>query len=275
MNNRENNTLDCAIVGDLLSLYHDEVVSDTTKAAVESHLDSCESCRKEYDVLCAELPVEGEQRSTGSRFASMMKRQKIKKILSIVLPILLAVAILVTGYFVQLNNPIVSMDEQVSTPLVYRYETEEGIKFFILFVRPMYDGALSGEAHTEYTENGAALFIEFDRPLLVTTLGDEQALDIFVYEFDGLPGAAPSCAEITEILLGDQVIWSEAENGGDAVPDYVYEYDRFDGWYIETWDVDYDENDPSKCTMTAEYNDGRTVIWDFDGNIISVIPAGI
>ena len=40
-----NNRLDCAIVRDLLSLYHDQVVSDTTKAAVESHLEGCESCR--------------------------------------------------------------------------------------------------------------------------------------------------------------------------------------------------------------------------------------
>jgi len=273
MNN--NISLDCAIVGDLLPLYHDDVVSDTTKAAVESHLDGCESCRTEYEALCAELPIGTRQDSTGKRFSAMMKRQKIKKILSIVLPILLAVAILITGYSFLLDNPIVSMDEQVSTPLVYRYETEAGIKFFILFVHPMYDGALESEAHTEYTKDGAALYIEFDRPMLVTRVDDEPSLDVFVYDFQGSPGGAPSCAEVTEVYLGGQVIWSEAKNGGDVVPDYVYEHDRFDGTYIETWDVDYDENDPSKCTMTAGYNDGRTVIWDFDGNIISVIPAEI
>lgn len=272
MNNK--NTLDCAIVGDLLSLYHDEVVSDTTKAAVESHLVGCERCRGEYEALCTELPVERARRSTGSGFAAVVKRQRIGRILSIVLPILLAAAILVVGYAVQLYHPFVSMDEQMSTPQVFRYETDEGTKFFFMFVRPMYEGALSGEAHTEYTESGAVLQIDFDRPLLVSTHGDEPAVDMYVYEFNGLPGVFPSCAEVTEVKLGDTVIWSEAENGGDPVPAYVYEYDRFDGDdYILTWDVDYDENDPSRCAMTAEYADGSVVVWDFEGNVISESAA--
>lgn len=274
MNNK--NTLDCAIVGDLLSLYHDEVVSDTTKSAVESHLSGCESCRSEYEALCAELPVVSDQDSTGSRFSAMMKLQKIKKILTIVLPILLAVAIVVTGYAVQLYHPFVSFAEQITAPLVYRYETDEGTKFFFLFIRPMYEGTLSGEAYTEYTEDGAVLQLNYDRPLFVSTHSDDPATDMYVYDFNGLPGVSPSCEEVTEVRLGDTVIWSEAENGDDPVPSYVYEYDRFGkDDYILTWDVDYDANDSSKCTMTAEYLDGRTVVWDFDGNVITVIPAEI
>ena len=269
-----NNRLDCAIVRDLLSLYHDQVVSDTTKEAVAEHLEGCEACREEYSALCRELPSPVTELSTGKRFASMMKRQKTGRIISIVLPILLAVAILVTGYVVQLYHPLTDMNGEITVPQVFRYETTEGTKFFFLFERPMYEGTLSGEAHTEYTKDGAVLQIDFERPILVTTIGDKPALDLFVYEFSGLPGTAPSCAEVTEVRLGSSVIWSEEENGGDQVPAYVYEYDRFGiDDSILTWDVDYDADDPSLCRMTAEYADGHTVVWDFEGNVTNVFDS--
>lgn len=274
MNNRP--ILDCAIVRDLLSLYHDDVVSETTKTAVAGHLEECGGCREEYAELCRELPTDNREPSTGKRFASVMKRQKIGKILSIVLPILISCAILVTGFVVQLYHPFVSMNDDMSAPQVFRYETEEGTKFFFLFERPMYEGALSGEAYTEYTDEGAVLQINFDRPLLVTTHGDQPALDVTVYDFNGLPGTAPSCAEVTEVRLGDKVIWSEKENGNDPVPAYVYEYDRFGrDDDILTWDVDYDEHDPSLCRMTAEYADGHTVVWDFEGNLLDIFDTEI
>lgn len=274
MNNSERNALDCAIVGDLLSLYHDDVVSETTKTAVEAHLAGCEGCRREYDALSRELPIDAGEKSTGKRFASLMRWQKIKKVLCVVLPVLLAFVILTVGYVVQLHHPIVNMNEDISIPQVIRYETEEGTKFFFVSVHPMYEGALSGSAHTEYTENGALLQLDFDRTILVTTLGDEPVIDVFVYEFNGLPGVAPSCDEITEVRLGDRVIWSEAEDGDDPVPAYVYVHDRFgEDDSILTWDVDYHADDPSRSTMTVEYIDGRTIVWDFEGNVISESTA--
>ena len=38
--------LSCNIILDLLPLYYDQVCSDETKALVEEHLSSCESCRE-------------------------------------------------------------------------------------------------------------------------------------------------------------------------------------------------------------------------------------
>ena len=49
MSNIHKNILDCKIVEDLLPLYYDGAVNDTTKAAVEDHLNGCEKCKTEYE----------------------------------------------------------------------------------------------------------------------------------------------------------------------------------------------------------------------------------
>ena len=41
------NTLPCDIVRDILPLYIDDVVSETTKNAVADHLESCHECKNE------------------------------------------------------------------------------------------------------------------------------------------------------------------------------------------------------------------------------------
>lgn len=43
--------LECDIVCDLLPLYHDGIVSEATKAAVEQHVSECEKCRGELKLL--------------------------------------------------------------------------------------------------------------------------------------------------------------------------------------------------------------------------------
>lgn len=49
--------ISCYIVKDLMPLYVDEVVSEETAQAVRGHLDQCESCRKEFQMLSKQLSV--------------------------------------------------------------------------------------------------------------------------------------------------------------------------------------------------------------------------
>lgn len=266
MNKKMNNELDCAIVGDLLSLYHDDVVSETTKTAVEEHLAGCERCRGEYDSMCMELPVEAGRKSTGKRFSSLMKRQKTGRILSIVLPILLACAILVTGYYVQLSTPFADFNNNVELAQVYRFESNGVSKFFFLVDHPMYDGAVSCELTPVYGEKGVSLVLSFEKPIIATRL-EGRCTYAEIYESPSAPGTF-TCDEVYEVRVGDTVVWSEDKNADDAIPAYVYEYELFDGEHITTWDIDYDKENPSACTMSALYGDGRTVVWDFEGNVI-------
>ena len=50
---------DCALIKDLLTLYHDKATSETSTKLIEEHLDACTECRLFYDEI---------KKSTGIRF---------------------------------------------------------------------------------------------------------------------------------------------------------------------------------------------------------------
>jgi len=265
-------TLDCAIVRDLIFLYHDEVVSDTTKAAVEEHFEACADCRSEYDALCEELPVNAGEKSTAKRFASMMKKQKVKRIIAIVLPIVLACAMLITGYFVQLSYPVVSYSEDAFEVIqTFKFENGGETKFFFLFRAPLYEGTVQYVPSTEYTEEGAVLNIDFDHPIIAEKT--KPFFDYFVYD-DPTAGEAPFCEEITEVRINNKTVWTEAENGKAEAPDYVYALDlpaniTEDTVEVFSFDVAYNEESPEKSTVTLGFDNGLVVTWDLRGTLIS------
>lgn len=49
--------ISCEIIKDLLPLYHDDVCSKDSKDMVEEHLQQCESCRNELQIMDNELPI--------------------------------------------------------------------------------------------------------------------------------------------------------------------------------------------------------------------------
>ena len=51
--------LPCAVVRDLLPLYHDGVVSSDTSDLIEAHLEDCESCRNELNSIRSDEIIEG------------------------------------------------------------------------------------------------------------------------------------------------------------------------------------------------------------------------
>ena len=275
MDNKEK-TLNCAIVRDLLSLYHDDVVSDITKTAVKEHLEACTDCRGEYDSLCEELPVNTGEKSTAKQFASMMKKQKIKKIIAIVLPIVLACALLITGYFVQLRYPVVSYSEDtIEVMQAFKFENGGETKFFFLFRAPVYEGTVQYVPSTEYTEEGAVLNIDFDHPIIAEK--SEPYFDYFIYD-DPTAGTAPFCEEITEVRINNKTVWTEAENGKAEVPDYVYALDlpaviTEDTVEVYRFGVAYNEESPEESTVTLGFDDGRIVTWDFSGKVIEETTA--
>lgn len=49
--------LQCSIVRDFVSLYHDKEVSDETKKQIKKHLKTCEECKKYYKGYKVATPV--------------------------------------------------------------------------------------------------------------------------------------------------------------------------------------------------------------------------
>lgn len=78
MVSRMNQKIDCDVVLDLLPLYHDDVVSETSQKLVSEHLEQCTSCKKEYEQISTTLV--GEIQSTKEQFTRMMnaRRKRIK-----------------------------------------------------------------------------------------------------------------------------------------------------------------------------------------------------
>ena len=68
--------MDCEIVRDLLPLYCDGVVSETTAGVVKAHLEDCAACRAEYEMMERPLPIEETERSTGDSFRQLLQRQR-------------------------------------------------------------------------------------------------------------------------------------------------------------------------------------------------------
>lgn len=267
-NNCGNRELDCDIVCDLLPLYHDGVVSDTTAEKLEKHLTYCDFCRTEYETLCTELPIEAEEVSTKERFRDMVKKMKRKRNILTVIIVILLCAVLVGGYFLQMQFPIANVpDDEISVHRVYRYETEQGYKFFVLYSLPCYN-YITGDISVEKNADGDTLVMDIKKPLIAQKYEKNGLLEeIWVYKCGYSSGDNGSIeyVEFDNVEFGGKIAWSEAENADDTIPDYVYAYEEFEqpGGEVTTWVTEVE-----KGYLAAGYSDGHFVSWDLDGNVI-------
>ena len=62
------------------------------------------------------------------------------------------------------------------------------------------------------------------------------------------------------------MVWSKEKNGGDAIPQYVYEFPKVYLQGSTVIDVDYTIDEDNYVGVV--YLDGRKVLWDLDGNVI-------
>lgn len=285
MNNMENRVLDCDIVRDLLPLYHDGVVSETTADTVKRHIEQCEACRNEYDKICKEVPLESSDVNTGEKFAKTMKKIRRKRtLLTVVVAVLLSLC-LIGGYFVQAQLPIANIpDEEIEVHKIYGYKSEEGYKFFVLYSHPSYDYT-TGKVSVAETENGKTLVMDIKKPLIAKKHEVNGIVEnVWLYECGYSSGDNGDIIyeEFDVVEFGGEIVWSMEENAEDPIPEYVYEYEKFSlGGYenqemlleergsesssaaVTTWLTDIEQG-----YLGAGYGDGRTVLWDLDGNII-------
>lgn len=63
--NKNNTTLPCEVVNDILPLYVDNLTSPVTNTLIENHLNSCESCNKKY--LSMKNPIAEEDIETADK----------------------------------------------------------------------------------------------------------------------------------------------------------------------------------------------------------------
>lgn len=93
----DNNAINCEIVKDLIPLYSEGLCSETGRAAVESHIAGCESCRKLLNTPIEQkqpVPVPPEK----NVFKKLSRRLKMNMAVMIVLGVVLLAVLGVVGY---------------------------------------------------------------------------------------------------------------------------------------------------------------------------------
>ena len=264
--------LDCPVVRDLLPLYIDRVTSPETNQAVEDHLAGCPACRRERDALGADLPEPTPQESaTTQQFGTMVRRMKRKEAWKAALSVLLVFAVISGGLFVIFGfPPQVTDNEGAKIHRVYPYENSQGEKrFFVVYERPLYLGGNGLDSSVKQEDGKDILQLNMKRDLFSGPARDHSEWNENI--------CIPEWTDITEVRLGDEVLWTKEANGGDPVPDYVYAYEEFGSiGTIQSWTVELDgkENhtDYPAPFIWAVYKDGHQIVWDLDGNVLRETP---
>ena len=109
------NKINCNVIGDLLPLYVDEVLSSDSRELVEEHLSSCESCRESAEKMGKTLVISNDTDSRNIR--TLKKRISVKRVIALSVSTLLALAVLFgLGYYLCFYGyPISSEDVEVTT----------------------------------------------------------------------------------------------------------------------------------------------------------------
>ncbi len=265
--------LNCAVVQDLLPLYHDKVVSGYTAAAVEQHLADCNVCTEEYQRLCTQLP-ETPAENLPKRFGVKLKRLMHKGVVKGAL-ITAAAAVFLGGslYFLTDYPLKTAKAESLDVLCAYYYDftddseinslpyiTDDELKGFFIYYKTPLETFAEGRGMTECcAENGKAV-ISHKIPLLRLSKSNDQqgkiVENLMIYPQSDFKDTDLDNVDSLEYYGFDVPLESE------ELPDYVREYIIFQ---YDDKGGSWDQNDGY---MTRTFENGESVTWDIDGNVI-------
>lgn len=184
----------------------------------------------------------------------------------------LAIALLVGAYFGQLQLPIFDVpEEEITVHRVYRYETEDGYKFFILYSAPHYDYMRLG---TDISSDGTEISFDLKKPLISSKneeVGACGSVAVYSCGWESNDDGGKDFCTFDQVEFAGEIVWTEAD-AAELVPEYVYAHEAMleNTEEVTGWITGADEG-----YVGAVYTDGKTVIWDLDGNVISDAPDTI
>ncbi len=258
----EKTTLPCAVVRDILPLYHDGVVSAETRSAVGEHLMGCESCRAEYEAMEQALPkTPGKDGTTLGRFQALMKRQKRKKIIAIVLAVVLAVAATSAGIAALNQFCIVPLSaDEFEVGDVCLIDTPEGER---VFVRWSYTYGGSSATQSRISGEGHTVNIEMKHPALewVSVKGHERSAFWFV----------PVEGEIDTVTFNGETVWTaeDEDRKSSGYARAVWDWEqalRETGGGVSGYDFADDY-------VYLLFPDGHEEYWSYDGQLLEQPPT--
>lgn len=253
--------LPCEVVKDLLPLYADGLVSEKTAGAVVVHLEDCADCKREYELIKTHLPVE-EKRCTAMKFADMMNRLRIRRILAYMIVAALTCAVLASGFWGLTQVPVRHVDPScISIERSHLYEDEGGTELFIWYKDIMWNSPTFKNMHIEETDDPGIweLKCDYKTAIISKPFSDEDTVD----GVWGLPVEA-DIDDVKKIIFAGQTIWEAKDN--QTVPEYVTAYRDFNsmGGRFDGMTIDADKNFIGFDDTQNQYY----IYWDLDGNLL-------
>lgn len=250
--------LPCEVVQDLLELYMDGAVTDTTKRLVSEHMEQCEECKQSYEQfkkgneLAEKLAPANDSVHKFGVFQKKLNEQKIRRSVGI---ILLSVVITVALIYVALNVPLIPTGDiyaQIDSTYVV---STEATNYVVLIKKEgmRYASKTSAKPQLYYEEDGTAVFkFNEKRPLIARSMDFGKGIMIDYYSIEEIPDS---------ISFHDKIIWTKADADKTPVPEYITEMltKDYTGLAID------DENH-----LTLEFKDGTKKTWDVGKNLTGI-----
>ena len=263
------NELNCEIVRDLLPLYHDDAVSEVTRAAVKEHLAGCKRCQTEYDSICDELPIAAAKQSTGENFKKMMGRQKHKRAIITTAIALGAVALMTGVWYLLTEVPMVEISpDRLNIEEAYYYDfsdikdnDETGKGVFIRYSADMQTLAGPTEMRPEYKDGKLELSVKVPVITLDRTKDKRDTYeDIWAVQTDGV---------VSSITVSGENKWTKPD-GEVEIPDYVEGYHEYAYGYGLNGFTLYNDGEivPGGAKYVFEKDDGTVTAWNADGEVV-------
>ncbi|MCM1162089.1 MAG: zf-HC2 domain-containing protein [Roseburia sp.] len=265
--------LTCNIVGDLLPLYYDEVVSEETKQAVSGHIATCQKCQKEYDLLKEKLPQEtgnGQMTQDEERIKGFLQKIQKRGILRGVFIASIVAAFLAGAGYLMTEIPIIRVPSQNAS---VKYVFEEEGNYFIVLETLNYKCPTA--CTTDYEKEGGSVSLNYKVPLIHPLSNNDSETENKMYKniisLDKEELEEVGCKLERIFYNGKEIYQSkDAENQKEA-PEYVkvyYEYrDLGDGIVM-----DFDENTIRLGIQEDVDDNGSRVtgykMWDWEGNLL-------
>lgn len=261
--------LTCGIVGDLLPLYYDEVVSEETKQAVSGHIATCQKCLKEYNLLKEKLPQvtdEGQKTKNEARISGFLKKVQKRGILRGVVMAGIVAAFLAGAVYLMTEIPIVRVPSQNAS---VKYVFEEEGKYFIVLETLQYKCPTA--CTTDYEKEKVSLNykVPLIHPLSHNDSGAETGMRKSIITLEELEKAG--CKPEKIFYNGKEIYKHEDAKNQKEAPEYVkvyFEYSNSGHGMV----MDFDENtiglgiqeevDGSNMTVTGYKT------WDWEGNLL-------
>ena len=228
-----------------------------------------------YDVDIKEI-IDGERKSeimeketkdTLTKVADYAKTEKKmtvrRKCVLTLISAFVTIAIVI-GFVEFLRMPLFNVQgQEITVHSAYRYETEEGYKYFVLYSTPNYSRMQLNFS----VEDATTLEMNVKKTLFAKTITDfPVTTDVAVYEcgWTSNDNGGRDFSDFDKVTFAEKEIWNKVKNQNDSVPEYVLAYEDFEEKSGNTvaWIVEEDY-------LEALYSDGTSIKWDYNGNRMS------